>query len=145
MPFPAFLMLKLFLLPTESSPRDSIPPVAVPFIEGSNSSVLEITQLLPGQLENGRSADSVLTVEVAAGSVEAGLLLSALSAAKKGQKAARGETMVRSLWRLHRLQQSLTAKGRFSLFFTMSLLCWHHNTSGGRERTREKMNVLVSG
>lgn len=97
MPFPALLMLKLFLLTRKSSPRDSIPPVAVPFIEGSNSSVLEITQLPLGQLESGRGADSVLTVEVAAGSAEAGLLVSALSAAKKGQNAARGETMVRSL------------------------------------------------
>lgn len=28
--------------------------------------------------------------------------------------------------------------------FFIILLCWHHNTNGGRERAREKMNVLIS-
>lgn len=113
--FPALLMLKLFLLTTESSPRDNIPPVAVPFIEGSNSSVLEITQLLLGQLEKGRSADSVLTVEVAASSG-----FSRGRSAHLSSVCCREVTEGRERWnngqvsvKAPQLQQSLTVKSIF--------------------------------
>lgn len=84
---------------------------------------------------------------MATGAAEAGLLTSALSAAKKGQEAAAGEAMVWSPRRVRVLQQSPVAKGVFQqipILFFIIVLCWHHNRSGRRERAREKTNVLIS-
>lgn len=148
MPFPALSMLKLFPPTTESSPRDSIPPVAVPSIEGSNSSVLEITQLLLGQLE---SAERWLSADSRGGSRFSGGRSARVSSVcrKEGTEGSERWNDAQVSVKAPHVAAKPHSEGQLPadshhFFKKMNLLCWHHNTNGGRERAREKMNVLVS-
>lgn len=145
MPFPALLMLKLFPLTTESSPRDNIPPVAVPSIEGSNSSVLEITQLLLGQLGIGKrwlSADTRGGSRFSGGRSARVSSVCCKQVTEGSERWNNGQVSVKA----PHVAAKPHSEGQFPAdshpFLKMNFLCWHHSTSGGREEQEKRWMCL---